>query len=229
MNSHAQAEALWVVPGVPDHMETVSAALAHDIGHELATLSCLVAAVRTDPALSAASHHRLILLEREVERLQELVGLRTDEIGEPEVSLPAMLAEVAAPLALRGPAAVIAEPSPEVRLPVDSRSLWRLLSNLVHNAARAAGPAGTVRLLVRPGPPTIEVHDDGPGFGAGPAGHRGLGLETSHALAARCGAVLTFGPGIGRGTVARVSFGIEATAPGARDRTASPVPAAGGT
>ncbi len=197
-------------------METVSAALAHDIGHELATIAFLVSAVRADPALRADNHRRLCLIEREVERLQELVGLRTEEIPEPEVSLTRLLAEVAGPLALRGPAAVVTSPSPDVRLPVDARSLWRLLSNLVHNAVRAAGPAGTVRLLVRQGPPPcIEIHDDGPGFGAGPAGHRGIGLATAGRLAARCGATLTFGAADGGGTVAQISFRTEVLAPGA--------------
>jgi signal transduction histidine kinase len=189
-------------------MDTLSPALAHDIGHELATISFLVSAVRADPALHADSHRRLRLIEREVERLQELAGLRSEEGPTPEVSLPGLLAEVADPLAMRGPATVITSPSPEVRLHVDARALWRLVSNLVHNAVRAAGPAGTVRLLVRPGPPpTIEIHDDGPGFGAGPSGHRGLGLQTSRTLAARCDASVTFGPADGGGTVARISFG----------------------
>ena len=59
-------------------MEAVSPSLSHDIGNELATLSCLVSAVRADPALRGESHRLLGLIEREVERLQELVGLRTE-------------------------------------------------------------------------------------------------------------------------------------------------------
>lgn len=197
-------------------MEMVSAALAHDIGHELATVSCLISAVRADPALHADSHRRLTLIEREVERLQELVGLRSGDVGDPEVSLLDLIADVADPLALRGPAAVVTETSPDVRVYVDDRALWRLLSNLVHNAVRAAGRDGTVRLVVRAGPPpVIEVRDDGPGLGAGPAGHRGLGLQTSHALAARCGAELTLGAAEGGGTVARISFRTSVLAPGA--------------
>jgi signal transduction histidine kinase len=194
-------------------METVSAALAHDIGHELATLSCLVSAVRADPALStlhADSHRRLGLIEREVERLQELVGLRSgtpDDTDDTDVSLRGLVAEVADPLALRGPATVLTDPSPDVRLPVDGRLLWRLLANLAQNAVRAAGPGGTVRFRIHAGPPpVVEIHDDGPGFGAGPSGHAGLGLPTAHHLAARCGAVVTFGPAAGGGTVATIHF-----------------------
>jgi signal transduction histidine kinase len=202
--------------GVPNRMEMVSAALAHDIGHELATLSYLVSAVRADPALRADSQRHLRLIEREVERLQELVGLGGDDAEEPDVSLAGLLAEVADPLAVRGPATVVTDPSPDVRLPVDARLLWRLVSNLTHNAVRAAGPGGTVRLLVRSGPPpVIEIHDDGPGFGAGPAGHRGLGLPICRALAARCGSTVTFGPAVGGGTVARICFGGPALAHGA--------------
>ncbi|HEY2191949.1 MAG TPA: HAMP domain-containing sensor histidine kinase [Actinomycetospora sp.] len=197
-------------------METVSAALAHDIGHELATVSFLVAAIRDDPALHPDNHRRLGLIEREVERLQELVGLRSDGVEDPEVSLPGLVTEIADTFALRGPAAVVTDPSPDVRLPVDARALWRLLSNIMHNAVRAAGPRGTVRLLVRPGPPVVvEVHDDGPGFGAGPSGHRGLGLEICRTLATGCGASVTFGRAAGGGTVARIRFRVSALTRGA--------------
>ncbi|HEY2225151.1 HAMP domain-containing sensor histidine kinase [Actinomycetospora sp.] len=186
---------------------TVDDALAHDIGHELATLSCLVSAVRMDPALHPDSHRRLALIEREVERLQGLVGLRVDETVDGEVSLAALLAEVIDPLALAGPTTVVVTSADDVRLAVDVRSLWRLVTNLTTNAVRAAGARGTVRVLVRGGPvPVIEIRDDGPGFGRGPSGHRGLGLPTSRILAAQCGAVLSHVPAAGGGTIARISF-----------------------
>ena len=154
-------------------METVDEALAHDIGHELATLSYLVAAVRADPALRPDNHRRLALIEREVERLQSLVGLRIKEVADVEVSLSELVAEVVEPLAFSSPAAVVVTAAPDVRLRVDVRSLWRVVTNLTNNAIRAAGDGGTVRVLVLDAPfPAIEIRDDGPGFGAGPAGHR---------------------------------------------------------
>jgi signal transduction histidine kinase len=194
---------------------TVDDALAHDIGHELATLSCLVSAVRTDPALHPDSHRRLALIEREVERLQGLVGLRIDETSDGEVSLALLVAEVMDPLALAGTTTLVVTSADDVRLPVDLRSLWRLVTNLANNAVRAAGAGGTVRVLVRGGPdPVIEIRDDGPGFGRCPKGHRGLGLDTSRVLAARCGAVLSFVSPADGGTIARISFGTPEPVPG---------------
>ncbi|MDT7742012.1 MAG: hypothetical protein QOE59_1090, partial [Actinomycetota bacterium] len=174
---------------------------------ELATLSCLASAVRTDPALRPDSRRRLELLERKVERLQVLVGLRAEETDDLELSLIDLVTEVVEPLTLGRTTASVTCASGDIRLHVDARSLWRLLANLVDNAVRAAGPGGRVRLVLREGPPpVIEVHDDGPGLGAGSPGHRGLGLPTSRALAVRCGAVLTFSTATGGGTVARIAF-----------------------
>ncbi len=49
--------------------------------------------------------------------------------------------------------------------------LWRVLTNVVDNAARAAGPSGRVGVTVGSGRAApraaIEVIDDGPGFGQG--------------------------------------------------------------
>jgi signal transduction histidine kinase len=186
----------------------MSAGLAHDIGHDLATVSCLTAAVRRDPALHPDSRRRLEVVEREVARLQEMVGgNEAEHAGAVEVSLPAVVAEVVEPFALVCASEVTAGPSAEVRLAVDVHALWRLLANLVGNAVSAAGPAGRVRVAVCQGPPLqIEVRDDGPGMAAPAPGCAGLGLPTSRVLASRCDADLSFSTAPGGGTVAHVRF-----------------------
>ncbi|MDD7941990.1 sensor histidine kinase [Actinomycetospora lutea] len=196
-------------------MAFISAGLAHDVGHELATVSFLAAAVRKDPALGADNRRRLELIEREVALVQELVTHGTGAVGAAEdVSLNQLVAYLVEPLALVGATTVVAAPGPEVRLTVDRHALWRLLGNLVGNAVRAAGPVGRVWLTVADDPvPRVEVHDDGPGPTLGPPGRHGIGLAVARSLAACCGADLTLAPDPAGGTVATLRFGSRPTSP----------------
>lgn len=68
---------------------------------------------------------------------------------------------------------------------VDRDDLTRSVRNLLDNAVRAAGAAGTVVIEVRVEPETVAVvvHDDGPGFGNIPS-QQGLGLVTVRRFAA---------------------------------------------
>lgn len=206
----------------------ISAGLAHDVGHELATVAYLAAVVRSDPALGRDNRRRLELIEQEVARVQELVAVGSHTAPE-EVALNPLVADLVEPLALAAPTAVTAALGPEIRLTVDRHALWRLLGNLVGNAVRAAGPSGRVRVAVVADPvPGIEVHDDGPGPCTGPPGSHGLGLRTSRQLARRCGAVLSLRPGPQGGTVARVRFEPRPSATAPPTRSAPPAALHGG-
>jgi signal transduction histidine kinase len=73
--------------------------------------------------------------------------------------------------------------------------LWRVLTNVVDNAARAAGPAGRVEITVgmlANAPPwaLLQVQDNGPGFGHGPPGAASLGLGVVTTLLESCGGSL---------------------------------------
>lgn len=77
----------------------------------------------------------------------------------------------------------------------DRTALRRSLLDVVDNAARAAGPDGTVTVSVQPGSDGVRivVEDDGPGFGLGPCG-AGIGLPITRQTLARMGAGLVIGP-----------------------------------
>ena len=70
--------------------------------------------------------------------------------------------------------------------------LWRVLTNVVDNAARAAGAYGRVGVTVssRGDRAAVDVIDDGPGFGQGPPGAASLGLGVVTTLLESCGGTL---------------------------------------
>ena len=96
---------------------------------------------------------------------------------------------------------------PPVWLVTDELSLWRIVTNLVGNAVRAAGPGGLVELAAEPGPPVaITVADDGPGFGTGPHGWAGQGLRVVSEAADAGGVVVHVGRRSPHGTDVRLEF-----------------------
>jgi signal transduction histidine kinase len=168
--------------------------LLHDLGHEVTTLSYLVDAVRGDTSLPADSGYRLELLSLEMSRMRDIIrhGLAGDGAGD---AGPVNVRDLAAQLAELAQAAYAADvtllPGPAAVVTISPVLLWRVLSNVVANAARAAGRTGTVTMAVRQaGTTVIDVTDDGPGFGAGPPGTASLGLEVVTALLESCGGAL---------------------------------------
>lgn len=167
--------------------------LLHDIGHGLATLSYLVAGLREHPDSTAELRGRLDLAGREIDRLVQLVDLRARPADPVVFDARPILEELVAVSAAAGPTRVSLHAPREVPLRADAASLWRMLSNLVGNAVRAAGPSGAVEVVAgAAGVATtaVEVVDDGPGFGAAPGGTGGEGLHVVRGLAERCGAGL---------------------------------------
>ncbi|MCI2417599.1 ATP-binding protein [Saccharopolyspora sp. K220] len=183
--------------------------LLHDLGHGLATLSYLADGLRADPSLPGNAAHRLQLMELELDRLLELVDLRVDQPGADVFALRELLTQLVAVKSLSGPAEVRLRPGGDVTMCTDQTLLWRMVSNLLDNAVRAAGRGGRVAVAVRRGESGgvgIEITDDGPGFGNGPRGSSSLGLGIVMALSQRCGAELRIDPAPVRGTRARLLF-----------------------
>jgi signal transduction histidine kinase len=92
---------------------------------------------------------------------------------------------------IRHPASVRLLPGPEVTAEADPSLVWRVLTNVVENAARATGPQGKVEIRLRDErEPAIDVIDDGPGLGLGPPGTSSLGLLVVTSLLESCGGAL---------------------------------------
>lgn len=183
----------------------------------MTALSFLVEAVRGDVTVPGESSSRLELLSLEVSRLLDIIS---DGLGEGAlagraelVELRPMAAQLARLAVLAHGAHVALLPGPELTATVNPVLLWRVLSNLVDNAARAAGPAGNVTLEIQQDTRTIiDVADDGPGFGAGPPGTGSLGLEVITALLEACGGSLEVDSPPGGGARVRVIVPTEASA-----------------
>jgi signal transduction histidine kinase len=170
--------------------------LLHDIGHEITAMSLLVDAVWEDRGLSARTRARLQLLGQELARLRDIVAQEMAErsVGG-AVSLRPLAAELTQLADAASAASVVLWPGPDVTAEASPELVWRVLSNVVGNAARAAGAAGLVTVEIgQDAMATIDVTDDGPGFGNGPQGRASLGLRVVTSLLASCGGTLEIYP-----------------------------------
>lgn len=184
--------------------------LLHDVAHEITTLSYLVEALRADPPGSDDAGFRLELLAAEMSRVLDLIdhgvheppAERGDQVP---VGLRPMLAQVTRLAALAHGAQVDLLPGRDVQVNASPALLWRVLTNVVGNAARAAGHGGrvTVKVTQRRGT-IIEVADNGPGFGKGRPGRASLGLEIVDSLLASCDGFREVGSPARGGTVVRI-------------------------
>lgn len=192
--------------------------LLHDLGHEITTLSYLVESVRADKSLPDDSGYRLELVALEMSRLLDIIdqGVTGQAAGgaAEAVSVRDLVAQLTRLAELAYAADVTLLPGADVTAHVDPLLLWRVLSNVVENAARAAGQAGSVTLAVhQDGGPAVDVTDDGPGFGAGPPGTASLGLGVVRSLLEACGGSLAVEAPPGGGTTVRVTLPAALPAP----------------
>lgn len=186
--------------------------LLHDLGHQMTTLSYLVEAVRADSPQGRDSGFRLELLAAEMSRVLDLIdhgiyGLHSDHRPDEQVTvdLRPLAGQVARLAAFAHEADVVLLPGPEAVVQASPAILWRVLTNVVDNAGRAAGHGGRVTLAVSQSAETvIEVADNGPGFGAGEPGMASLGLEIVDSLLASCDGTMEVRSGEGGGTVVRI-------------------------
>jgi signal transduction histidine kinase len=183
--------------------------LAHDARQSIATILTLVAAG-----------------QQEIED-SSLVLRRFDQVANQARALAAMLedtnrsrertfcvetrAETAAAVE-----ALAAGYGGTLRLVADSGSAWavfapvalrRVLTNLVRNAMRAAGPNGLIQVSVTRHAESvvIEVEDDGPGFGHLPV-INGIGLRSSSRLVRSAGGHVDTAVGTLGGALVRVTL-----------------------
>ena len=189
----------------------------HDMRQPVAIMMALAAAAFTDPGLPAAVRHRLEQIIEQAEWLSDMIhGCLTaqqqeepDETGNPGGGLADIVYVVGTAIdaeCLTWPGDItLAAPTGPVWCTVDPVLLRRAVSNVLDNAARAAGPAGTVSVEIRRCDKTVmlAVEDNGPGFGEVPSG-AGLGLSAVARNVIKYGGRIEYSCGVRGG--ARVSL-----------------------
>ncbi|MDR6772345.1 extracellular solute-binding protein [Azospirillum sp. BE72] len=221
-----------------DTMQTFLADAAHQIRTPLASLrlQAELAADEDDPAalrrIAQRVHRNAVEASQLTSQLlnHAMVMHRSEALHPEDVDVGALLEQViqrARPVAGETPIRLEVDPAAEPGLvPGDAISLREALTNLVDNAVKYAGSAGSIDVCLtrRPGDRglRIEVADRGPGipdaekagvltrFGrgssaAGVAGS-GLGLAIVHSVAEAHGATLSLHDRPGGGLVARIDF-----------------------
>lgn len=189
----------------------------HDMQQPVASMLALTAAALAEPGLPAAARRRLEQIAGQAEWLADmvhgcLVTAGRQEPGEPEepddgsADVVHIVREVIAAECLTWPGdMMLSSPAGPVWCMLHPVLLRRAVANVLGNATRAAGPAGTVtvEILRRKGGVVLSVEDNGPGFGKIPSG-AGLGLSAVARNAVKHGGKMEFGCGVHGG--ARVSL-----------------------
>jgi K+-sensing histidine kinase KdpD len=196
----------------------------HDMRQPIASVLALAAAALTEPGLPAAARGRLEQIVGQADWLADMIqaflhdGERgeANEAGETDfdatdeaVARPDVVCsvnEVIAAGRLTWPCDLkVTSPAAPVRCRLHPVLLRRIVSNVLDNAARAAGPSGvvTVQIRQRKALVTLVVEDSGPGFGKIPSG-AGLGLSAVARHIVRYGGRMECGRSAGGG--ARVSL-----------------------
>jgi len=160
--------------------------VCHDIRQPIAGVLALAGAILAETGLSQGVRSRL-------EQIVELAEWQSDvvenwlEIAEGATSPGVRCTDavrvindaIAAERLLWAGNLTLIWPTERVFIRLDPVMLRRMIANLLDNATRAAGPAGTVTVEVarRGEAMLLTVEDDGPGFGGLAPGHE-LGLST---------------------------------------------------
>jgi K+-sensing histidine kinase KdpD len=190
----------------------------HDMRQPVAVMMALAAAALTEPDLPAAAQHRLEQIVGQAEWLSDIIRncLPKQQREEPEETgksgratsdVAQIVGEVIEAERLTWPGDMkLVAPAEPVRCMVDPVLLRRAVSNVLGNAVRAAGPAGTVSVEVRrcDDAVMVAVEDSGPGFGEIPSG-AGLGLTAVARNITKYGGRIEYSCGV-HGSGARVSL-----------------------
>lgn len=197
----------------------------HDMRQPVASVFALAEAALAEPDLPAGAQKRLKQIVGQAEWLADMItdfmhgaqpadagrvaGTDPEQLdgpaGHPDVVL--VVNEVIAVGRLTWQCDVaVQSPAAPVQCTLHPSLLRRTVSNVLSNAARAAGPSGIVRVQIRrrsKGLVLFVVEDSGPGFGNIPSG-ASLGLSAVARTIVRAGGRMECGRGPGGG--ARVSL-----------------------
>ncbi|MBS9476925.1 sensor histidine kinase [Ancylobacter radicis] len=194
-----------------------TSAIAHEIRTPLAVVRLELE--RIDHPRARQAIHEVDELSRFLEQIVALARLEAaDTRGFAPVALDRMLEELVGSTAafVYGAGASIAfEPSTDPVVPGYAPLLRDAVRNLIENAVRHGGPGVAIRVASQ-SDGTIEVADDGIGFGGVPrenapgfykrAGGLGIGLEIVRRICELHGARFEIDRGPEGGTVARILF-----------------------
>jgi signal transduction histidine kinase len=196
----------------------------HDMREPVASVLALTAAAMAEPGVPAAVRIRLEQIAGQAEWLADMIHdfLRDSMREEQEetnekdsdgagktgshLDVVRVVTEVIAAARLNWLCDLtVTSPVAPVRCALHPALLRRIVSNVLSNAARAAGPSGlvTVKIWRSKGLLRLVVEDSGPGFGNIPSG-LGLGLPWVARTTIRHGGRIECGRGAGGG--ARVSL-----------------------
>lgn len=200
---------VWSVAGGPTTAERTRL-LCHDLRQPLAAIMLLCGTVpgEADPVVRA----RLREISSQAAVLAELIDSEleapADREPDPGCEVADVLASVAttARLTYRGHLVLVTGTRP-ARVGMPAVALRRVVTNLVDNATRAAGPEGQVRVCTRilRARVVIDVEDDGPGWGRIESGY-GLGLTYVREAVAAVGGRLTVSRTIRDRTQVRITL-----------------------
>jgi signal transduction histidine kinase len=172
----------------------------HDLRQCVATGLLLSESARIED-LENEAHVRLATLHRLFEQIRRLINAEVDDPGPrwTRLNLPDIVDECVR-LAVVSPELEIASLPPSAAAYGDPVLLRRAITNILDNAARAAGPAGriTVSVFEAGEDSTVEITDDGVGFGRAPRGSgQGLAVIASAVRACRGRLEIVSGPAPG--------------------------------
>ena len=182
--------------------------LCHDLSVPAASIKLLAqaAAAESDPGPSVRA--RLRQIASEAGRITDICGHVLEQpIADNTADLHVLAADVAGSARSRY-AGVIELSADAVTAAAHPVAATRILSNIVDNACRAAGPGGRVRLAVRRDgdQATVIVTDSGPGFGHAPSGKASLGLTIVATMVRRSGGTVRMGGSDCGGTAVTVTL-----------------------
>ncbi|HLI41135.1 MAG TPA: ATP-binding protein [Streptosporangiaceae bacterium] len=189
----------------------------HDMRQPVATVLALAAAALTEPDLPAAARGRLEQIVGQAGWLADLMHAclaangqeephPIETVAEGRADVVHVVSEAIAAECLTWPGDVtLTSPAGPVWCMLHPVLLRRVVSNVLGNAARAAGPSGTVTVEIRrrKGAVLLTVQDNGPGFGMITSG-TGLGLSAVARIVVKYGGSMQCGGGARGG--ARVSL-----------------------
>ena len=188
--------------------------ICHDLREPVVTIRATAAAALADSELETQVRQRLEQIAGQADWLASIINdcLRTEcqdgreGTGDRPANVVRVVNEAVAACCLTWPGDLsVTSPHEPVLCAVQPVILRRVISNVLSNATRAAGPSGVVAVEIKRDwtMTMVMVEDSGPGFGMIPQGH-GIGLAEVASNVIKYGGKLECGRGARGG--ARVSL-----------------------